>query len=120
MELRRLLVPVLAGLAVVAAYRAGIYVGSHDERKLTSRVLEQSLAEEHGERLWMMQKAAVLLREKRPEDALQILDRFSDIYVASVAKCLDAPQCAPRLGSAQRQMELRDIVHYRSKVKKSA
>jgi hypothetical protein len=67
----------------------------------------------------MMHKAAVLLREKRSEDALRVLDQFSDIYVASVAKCLDVPECAPRLGSPQRQTELRDIVRYRSKVKRS-
>jgi len=104
---------------MLVAYFAGVYVGSYDAKKLYGSVLEQSHAEESGERLWMMHKAAVLLREKRPEEALRVLDQFSDIYVVSVSKCLDAPECASRLGSTQRQMELRDIVRYRSKVKKS-
>jgi hypothetical protein len=119
MKVRTFLVPGLAGAAVVAAYFAGMHVGSDDANKLYSKVMEQSHAEENGERLWMMHKAAVLLREKRSEDALRVLDQFSDIYVASVAECLDVPECAARLGSARRQMELREIVRYRSKAKKS-
>jgi len=119
MKIRTLLVPGLAGVAMVAAYFCGVYVGSYDAKKLYASVLEQSHEEENGERLWMMHKAAVLLREKRSDYALRMLDQFSDVYVASVAKCLEAPECASGLGSAQRQMELRDIVRYRSKVKKS-
>jgi hypothetical protein len=119
MKVRTLLVPGLAGAAVVAAYFCGVYIGSYDAKKLYANLMEQSHAEESGERLWMMHKAAVLLREKRSDDALRVLDQFSDVYVASVAKCLEAPECASRLGSAQRQMELRDIVRYHSKVKKN-
>lgn len=112
---KTLLVPVLAGAAILGSYLAGQYVGAHDTRKVYEKALTKIAADASAEKLWFASEAMRLITDANADGAHQMLAQYANLQVGQVSACLGDVSCASTLGGEDKVKQLRALVVTHSK-----
>lgn len=101
MKALNLVLPVAVAASIAGAFIAGRYVGGYDAERLHVRSKELQFASESADRLYIVGAVADLLKDSKSSEALHALERYAQVQVPQVEKCLKTPACSWWLAASE-------------------